>query len=97
MADNLVNLFQSIGLTEQRAKDTVKNKRLAPTLQTTIAEAGISDTGCDKATGALLYTLASTITKDASAHLGYIARAITDKRLKTSDQVSGKMPFNTSL
>jgi glutaminyl-tRNA synthetase len=92
MADNeLVSLFQSIGLTEQRAKDTVKNKKLAPTLQTTIAEAGISETGCDKATGALLYTLASTVTKNATTHLGYIARAIIDKKLKTAEQVAGKI------
>ncbi|RIA92996.1 tRNA synthetases class I, catalytic domain-containing protein [Glomus cerebriforme] len=94
MADNeLVNLFQSIGLTEQRAKDTAKNKKLAPTLRTTIAEAGVSKTGCDKATGSLLYTLASTITKDANAHLGYITRAITDKKLKTAEQVAAAIKF----
>lgn len=95
MADNeLVSLFQSIGLTEQRAKETAKNKKLAPTLQATIAEADISETGCDKATGALLYTLASTITKNANKHLGYITRAIIDKKLKTADQVAGKI-FST--
>src|SRR4051812_24723647 len=98
MADNeLVELFQSIGLTEQRAKETAKNKKLAPTLQTTIAEAGVSETGCDKATGALLYTLASTITKNATARLDYIARAIIDKKLKTADQVAGMIPFNIFL
>jgi glutaminyl-tRNA synthetase len=94
MADNeLVDLFQSIGLTEQRAKDTAKNKKLAPTLQTTIVEAGVNETGCDKATGALLYTLASTITKNANARLGYIARTIVDKKLKTADQVAGRFTF----
>ena len=98
MADNeLVELFQSIGFTEQRAKETAKNKKLAPTLQTTIAEAGVSETGCDKATGALLYTLASTITKNATAHLDYIARAIIDKKLKTADQVAGRISCNIFL
>jgi len=92
MTDNeLINLFQSIGLTEQRAKDTAKNKKLAPTLQTTIVEAGVTETGCDKTVGSLLYTLASTITKNANAHLGYIARAIINKKLKTADQVAGKI------
>ncbi|RGB44186.1 tRNA synthetases class I, catalytic domain-containing protein [Rhizophagus diaphanus] len=94
MADNeLVSLFQSIGLTEQRAKETAKNKKLAPTLQATIAEAGISETGCDKAVGALLYTLASTITKNANKHLGYITRAIIDKKLKTADQVAAAIKY----
>ncbi|GBC04481.1 hypothetical protein RclHR1_00570037 [Rhizophagus clarus] len=94
MADNeLVSLFQSIGLTEQRAKETAKNKKLAPTLQTTIAEAGISETGCDKSIGALLYTLASTITKNANTHLSYIARAIVDKKLKTADQVAAAIKY----
>src|ERR1043165_677566 len=94
MANNeLVKLFQSIGLTEQRAKETAKNKKLAPTLQTTIVEAGVSETGCDKATGALLYTLASTITKNANAHLNYIARAIIDNKLKAADQVAGRFIF----
>src|SRR5688572_23847984 len=92
MSDNdLIILFQSIGLSEQRAKDTAKNKKLAPTLQTTIVEAGVNETGCDKSVGALLYTLASTITKDANSHLSYIARAIIDKRLKSADQIAGKL------
>ncbi|CAI2170745.1 13170_t:CDS:2 [Funneliformis geosporum] len=94
MSDNeLINLFQSIGLSEQRAKDTAKNKKLAPTLQNTIVEAGVNETGCDKSVGALLYTLASTITKDANSHLSYIARAIIDKRVKTADQVAAAIKF----
>lgn len=92
MADNneLIALFQKIGLTEQRAKDTAKNKKLAPTLESTIIEAGFAENGCDKSAGALLYTLASTMTKDASRHLGYLARTISDNKLKSSDQVAGR-------
>ncbi|CAG8437060.1 2263_t:CDS:2 [Funneliformis mosseae] len=94
MSDNdLIILFQSIGLSEQRAKDTAKNKKLAPTLQTTIVEAGVNETGCDKSVGALLYTLASTITKDANSHLSYIARAIIDKRLKSADQIAAAIKY----
>ena len=85
-----ISLFESIGLTTQRAKDTAKNNKLASTLELVITEAGYSNTGCDKATGALLYTLASTITKDATLHVGYISRAICSKRLNTADQVAGK-------
>ncbi|CAG8747013.1 3871_t:CDS:1, partial [Acaulospora morrowiae] len=84
----LVTLFQSIGLTEQRAKDTAKNKKLAPTLKTTITEAGYAEGGCDKIVGDLLYTLASTVSKDATTHLGYLARAISGNKLKSQDQVA---------
>ncbi|CAG8559331.1 5872_t:CDS:2 [Dentiscutata heterogama] len=92
MADNeLIALFQAIGLKEQRAKETVKNKKLALNLQNTISEAGVTQSGCDKSVGDLLYTLASTVSKDASAHLGYLARAVSDNRLNSSEQVAGRV------
>ncbi|CAG8779967.1 37058_t:CDS:2, partial [Racocetra persica] len=91
--DELITLFQAIGLKEQRAKDTVKNKKLALALQNTISEAGFTRSGCDKSIGDLLYTLASTVSKDASPHLGYLARAISDNRLTSSDQVTAAIKF----
>jgi len=78
MSDNLVLLFQNIGLTEQKAKETVKNKNLAPTLEKAIHYAGFQDTHSDKSTGALIYSLASTITPGALPHLDYLAKAIRD-------------------
>ncbi|CAG8776891.1 11850_t:CDS:2 [Gigaspora margarita] len=94
MADNeLIALFQAIGLKEQRAKETVKNKKLALNLQNTISEAGITQSGCDKSVGDLLYTLASTVNKGASTHLGYLARAISDNRLNSSEQVAVAIKF----
>ncbi|CAG8729409.1 3333_t:CDS:2, partial [Cetraspora pellucida] len=93
MDDELITLFQAIGLKEQRARDTVKNKKLASSLQSTISEAGFTRSGCDKSIGDLLYTLASTVNKDASAHLGYLARAISDNRLTSSDQVAAAIKF----
>ncbi|KAL1914930.1 uncharacterized protein VTP21DRAFT_7846 [Calcarisporiella thermophila] len=91
--DDLVELFQKVGLSEQKAKETAKNKKLAPNLRDAIAEAGFTETGCDKPKGVLLYTLASTITKEALPHLAYIARAIRDDRLQTADQVSAAIKF----
>ncbi|CAG8775354.1 1208_t:CDS:2, partial [Racocetra fulgida] len=91
--DELIALFQAIGLKEQRARDTAKNKKLALALQNTISEAGFTRNGCDKSIGDLLYTLASTVSKDASAHLGYLARAISDNRLTSSDQVAAAIKF----
>lgn len=88
--DDLVPLFTKIGLSEQKAKDTAKNKKLAPTLEVVIKEAKAEE-GCDKDVGNLLYQLASTITKDAMPHRRYIVEKITSRDLKTADQVSGKL------
>ncbi|KAF8925323.1 hypothetical protein BGZ58_000909 [Dissophora ornata] len=93
MADNLVLLFQNIGLTEQKAKETAKNKNLAPTLEKAIHSAGFQEKASEKSTGALVYHLASTITPGATPHLDYIAKAIRDSKLATSDQVSAAIKF----
>ncbi|KAJ3204125.1 hypothetical protein HDU67_009770, partial [Dinochytrium kinnereticum] len=42
---------------------------------------------------ALIYGLASTITKDARLHMGYIAAAIIEKRLLTNDQVAAAIKY----
>ncbi|KAF9428091.1 hypothetical protein BGZ76_002065 [Entomortierella beljakovae] len=95
MSEKLVELFQNIGLTEQKAKETVKNKNLAPTLERAINTAGFQDKPSDKSTGALLYHLASTITPASIAHLDYIAEAIRDSKLTSSDQVTAAIKFVT--
>lgn len=87
--DDLIPLFVKVGLTEQKAKDTVKNKKLAPTFEKVIIESGSAD-GCSKETGNLLYFLASKITKDAEPHLTFLAKKIASGDLKTTEQVSGK-------
>ncbi|KAF9981914.1 hypothetical protein BGZ65_003434, partial [Modicella reniformis] len=84
---------QHIGLTESKAKETARNRNLAPTLERVIRAADLQDKDTEKSTGALLYHLASTITPGAAPHLDYIARAIRDSKLTTSDQVSAAIKF----
>ncbi|KAF9385049.1 hypothetical protein BGX21_001163, partial [Mortierella sp. AD011] len=76
--DSILILFQNIGLTESKAKETVKNKTLAPTLEKAIFAAGFDNAPCERSTGALIYALASTIgnTPGAIFHLDYLAIAI---------------------
>ncbi|KAG2184551.1 hypothetical protein INT43_000460 [Umbelopsis isabellina] len=90
--DDLIPLFVKVGLTEQKAKDTVKNKKLAPTFERVINEAGGAD-GCSKETGNLLYFLASKITKDAEPHLPFLAKKIASGDLKSTEQVSAAISF----
>ncbi|KAJ3013485.1 hypothetical protein HKX48_005731 [Thoreauomyces humboldtii] len=88
MSDNLVELFTKIGFSEQKAKETAANKKLGANLHAVITAAGVEANGTDRGTGALFYTLASTITPKATPHLPYITRAIADGRLTGSDQVT---------
>ena len=90
MADANVALFQKIGLTEQKATETAKNKKLAPQLQQVITAAGFADTDCDRTVGTLLYTLASTASGDACVHLDFLAKEIAAQHLLTTDQVAGE-------
>ncbi|GAA5813246.1 hypothetical protein MFLAVUS_006721 [Mucor flavus] len=91
--DELVPLFVKIGLSEQKAKDTAKNKKLAPTLETVIDEAKVRDSGCEKEVGILLYSLATTVTKGAAEHIPFIVSKIMNGDLKTTDQVSAAIKF----
>jgi glutaminyl-tRNA synthetase len=88
--DELIPLFVKIGLSEQKAEDTAKNKKLAPTLENVIDEAKVRDSGCDKEVGILLYSLATTVTKGATEHIPFIVSKIMNGDLKSTDQVSGK-------
>ncbi|KAK9768801.1 Glutaminyl-tRNA synthetase [Basidiobolus ranarum] len=94
--EGMIDLFQKIGLTEQRAKDTAKNKKLAPTLERTITEAGVQD-GCDKNIGALLYTLASTLNKEATPHLPYLAQAVISGKLASTEQIAAAIEYVSNL
>ncbi|KAI8840536.1 tRNA synthetases class I, catalytic domain-containing protein [Chytridium lagenaria] len=86
-------LFVQFGLSEQKAKETAANKKLSANLEEVINEIGIENAS---PYSALLYTLASTITKDARDSMSYIARAITSKRLLTSDQVAAAIKYAES-
>lgn len=93
----LVDLFQKIGLSEQKAKDTAGNKKIGPTLESIINESKILTNGSaadlDASTGSLLLTLASTVTKNAIRHVAFLANAIASKDLKTTEQVQTAIKF----
>ncbi|KAJ2557319.1 Glutaminyl-tRNA synthetase, partial [Coemansia sp. RSA 1933] len=73
------------------AKEAAGNKKLAPTLDTIIDVTGKTD--FDKGTGMLLYTLATTVTKDRTPHADYIARAISGGRIASTEQLSAATRF----
>ncbi|CAG11320.1 unnamed protein product [Tetraodon nigroviridis] len=90
MADCLT-LFVSIGLSHQKAKETLKNEALSASLKEAIVQAervsGASE--LPKATGTLLYTMASRL-KD-SRRLAFLTDSIALGKLCTEQQLTGKL------
>ncbi|KAI9502850.1 tRNA synthetases class I, catalytic domain-containing protein [Coemansia spiralis] len=89
--DNLISRFESLGLAPVKAKEAAGNKKLAPALDSLISATG--QTTFDKPTGMLLYTLATTVTKEKTPHANYIAKAIATGRIASVEQLSAATKF----
>ncbi|KAM3618431.1 uncharacterized protein V6R79_020221 [Siganus canaliculatus] len=92
MADTLA-LFTSIGLTEQKAKETLKNEALSTSLKEAIVQAqrvsGAS--GIAKAMGTLLYSMASRL-KDTK-RLAFLSENIAQCKICTELQLAAALDF----
>ncbi|KAF3860630.1 hypothetical protein F7725_000885 [Dissostichus mawsoni] len=92
MADTLA-LFTSIGLSEQKAKETLKNEALSSALKESIIQAhrvrGAS--GVDKAMGTLLYSMASRL-KDPK-RVGFLSDCIVQSKICTELQLAAALEF----
>jgi len=72
-----ISLFQSIGLSEQKSKETAKNQKVANKLESIVKKAQASCSDIDKQTGTLLYTLACSPLGDeekVSFVVNYVAK-----------------------
>uniref|UniRef100_A0A8D3AJV2 Glutamine--tRNA ligase n=1 Tax=Scophthalmus maximus TaxID=52904 RepID=A0A8D3AJV2_SCOMX len=92
MADTLT-LFSSIGLSEQKAKETLKNEALSSVLKDAITQVqrvnGAS--GVDKAMGTLLYSMASRL-KDTK-RLVFLSDSIAQRKICTELQLAAALDF----
>uniref|UniRef100_A0A3B4F901 Glutamine--tRNA ligase n=1 Tax=Pundamilia nyererei TaxID=303518 RepID=A0A3B4F901_9CICH len=92
MADTLT-LFTSIGLSEQKAKETLKNDSLSSSLKEAITQVqrvhGAS--GVDKAMGTLLYSMASRL-KDIK-RLAFLSESIAQRKICTELQLAAALDF----
>ncbi|KAJ1981306.1 Glutaminyl-tRNA synthetase [Dimargaris xerosporica] len=91
--DDLVALFTRIGLSEQKAKETAKNKKLAPNLAIAIEAAGFVEQPVPESVGKLLYRLASTLTPAAASHLSFLAQIVGQEELKSNEQVDAAVKY----
>uniref|UniRef100_A0A8C7Z2X1 Glutamine--tRNA ligase n=1 Tax=Oryzias sinensis TaxID=183150 RepID=A0A8C7Z2X1_9TELE len=92
MADT-VELFTSIGLSEQKAKETLKNGALSSTLRDAIVQAQnvLGTSGVDKTIGTLLYSMASRL-KDTK-RLEFLSINIAQRKISSELQLAAALEF----
>ncbi|CAF3152751.1 unnamed protein product, partial [Rotaria sp. Silwood2] len=91
-----VTLFQSIGLNEQKARETLKNHSITYLLETTINQAKTilpNENQISKSIGNLLYSL-STKSKQQIYHLhDYLIRYICEEKIKNEQQLIAAIDY----
>ncbi|KYR00516.1 asparagine-tRNA ligase [Tieghemostelium lacteum] len=86
-----LKLFLAIGLDNKRAVDTTKNPELTATLKSIISEGGV-ESGCDKAIGNLLYSLATNATASSPLR-SHVSKAIGNGKIKSTLQFQAATTF----
>ncbi len=94
--EELIALFERVGIDPARAATTVKNKKFSTALHATIHEAGVQD-GTEKAIGVLLDALAGNCPESAVKYRSFIAKKIVKKDLNTDDQVQAAIKYVAKL
>lgn len=89
----VLTLFTSIGLSEQKAKETLKNEALSSALKEAISQAqrvhGVS--GVDKSTGTLLYSMVSRL-KDPK-RLAFLSDSIAQRKICSELQLAAALEY----
>ncbi|XP_057339133.1 probable glutamine--tRNA ligase isoform X2 [Microplitis mediator] len=85
-------LKNTIGLSEQKAKETLKNAQVTKNLMTCIAEAE-KHGKIDKDSGILLYHLASKIKAQIIDKLAFVSEYIVKKKLDTTQRVDAALSY----
>jgi len=91
MADRL-SLFQGIGLTEQKAKETIKNKALADRLENLVSKTQETRLKIEKPLGVLLYSLGSCTVNDKDK-LHYVLDYVIKDKIISVQQLNAAVDF----
>ena len=93
--EELVPLFVSIGLSEQKAKETCKNEALSLVLKQSIefARRYTCDGEISKDAGKLLYNLSTKIKSKIRNHLPLLSECVATGRLTTDLQLDAALVY----
>jgi len=89
--DGLVELFKGVGLSESKAKDTVKNANLSKNLEEAITST--QNAKISQAQGMLLYHVASKIKPQIKHHIGFLAKYVAEEKLDNELRVNAALEF----
>ena len=96
----LLQLFTSFGLSETKSVEAIRNPKTAATLKEIIVSCNLTEHPLDDKQSGLVALLANQGAKLPEDERNYVARAVADGRLKTTNQLSGtrllaiNRPFN---
>lgn len=91
-----LELFMSIGLSEAKAKETIKNKNLTASLKAVIDEFLKTDKTLANY-GTLLYHLASKLKNQDFKHICLLVKHISENKLDTTQRIDHGLEFLRSL
>ncbi|EDX14386.1 probable glutamine--tRNA ligase [Drosophila simulans] len=89
--DDLIAKFQVLGMSEQKAKETLKNANVTKNLQLALAAAGgatLSD-----GTGMLIYHMATKLKPQTADHLPLLVRYIVEHKLDNTQRVDAALEY----
>ncbi|XP_059622041.1 probable glutamine--tRNA ligase [Phlebotomus argentipes] len=89
--EEMLGRFVSLGMTEQKAKETLKNANVTKNL--TEALKGVDVATLPEGAGMLLYHMASKIKPQILGHLGFLAEYIKTQKLDSIPRVDAALEF----
>lgn len=95
MGDETLSKFVSLGLSEQKAKETIKNVNVTKNLLSAID--GVDLTKLGEGVGMLLYQLASKIKPQVVDRIPFLVPYIVDQKLDTPLRVDSALEFVLTL
>lgn len=87
-----LEIFQGIGLSEQKAKETIKNDKLAQRLESIINQAKTHGSLIEKPTGVLLYTLANSSVK-GEERISMLVKYIMEQKIAAVNQLNASSDY----
>lgn len=93
MAENskLMSKFQALGMSEQKAKETIKNVNVTKNLQLALAEA--KDASLDEGVGMLLYHMVTKLKPQVNDHLPLLVSYIVEKKLDSTMRIDTALEY----
>ncbi|XP_017124107.1 probable glutamine--tRNA ligase [Drosophila elegans] len=91
--EDLIAQFQALGMSEQKAKETLKNANVTKNLQLALAAAGSSGAPLTDGTGMLIYHMATKLKPQTAEQLPLLVRYIVERKLDNTQRVDAALEY----